>query len=163
MSWRSIEKNPLRQEIHHRTLLPPASQPVQPESHQPTLSPPASYPVHHKYMKVHWERICPATLDHYGLSWRWDKVISPPYCVFTPELTFCPQLDSNFIIIKTWLPEHEWERLFEHTRQLNDEGERQKQQENKLARERPGDTGPEKAWAREGAGTTTTSGARARK
>ncbi|MCJ1457372.1 hypothetical protein MMC28_007740 [Mycoblastus sanguinarius] len=50
------------------------------------------------YIKVHRKHLSPETLDEYDLPWSWDE------------------RDSNFIIIKKWIPEHEQDILFEHTR-----------------------------------------------
>ncbi|KAI9819946.1 MAG: hypothetical protein M1827_006516 [Pycnora praestabilis] len=58
------------------------------------------------FIKVHRKHLSVETLDAYQLPWEWD--------VFEP----------NYIIIKRWIPEHQQQMLFEHTRRLREERER---------------------------------------
>lgn len=54
------------------------------------------------YIKVHRKHLSPETLDVYELPWEWD-----------------PQ-NSNYILIKRWIPEHDQDKLFDHTRRLRE-------------------------------------------
>ncbi|MCJ1360424.1 MAG: hypothetical protein MMC33_010429 [Icmadophila ericetorum] len=54
------------------------------------------------HIKVARRHLDPETLDLYQLPWEWDEE------------------DSRYIIIKQWIPEHEQDILFEHTRHLRD-------------------------------------------
>ncbi|MCJ1468738.1 hypothetical protein MMC07_007368 [Pseudocyphellaria aurata] len=54
------------------------------------------------YIKVHRKHLSPDTLDAYELPWDIDE------------------RDGNYIIIKRWIPEHEQDILFEHTRKLRE-------------------------------------------
>ncbi|MCJ1475899.1 hypothetical protein MMC13_004563 [Lambiella insularis] len=51
------------------------------------------------YIKVHKRHLDIETLEVYGLPWEWDV------------------RDTDYIIIKQWVPEHDQDILFEHTRQ----------------------------------------------
>ncbi|KAI4240284.1 MAG: hypothetical protein L6R40_005220 [Gallowayella cf. fulva] len=62
-----------------------------PEKYRPTY-----IKVLRKYMSVD-------TLDAYGLPWEWDD------------------RDSNYIVIKRWINEHDQDGLFEHTRKLRED------------------------------------------
>lgn len=54
------------------------------------------------YIKVHRKHLSPDTLDAYGLPWEFDD------------------RDGNYILIKRWIPEHEQDILFEHTRRMRE-------------------------------------------
>ncbi|KAL8791930.1 MAG: hypothetical protein Q9195_005506 [Heterodermia aff. obscurata] len=56
------------------------------------------------YIRVHRKYMCPETLDTYELPWEWD----------------CR--DSDYLIIKRWIPENDQDILFEHTRKLREGG-----------------------------------------
>lgn len=91
------------------------------------------------YIKVRHKFLSPQTLNEYNLPWKWDDVrLSPfpfpslpfpspfsplPYShpnpQTPPQLTL-PQRDSNYIIIKRWIPEQQQDILFEHTRRLRE-------------------------------------------
>ncbi|KAL8656992.1 MAG: hypothetical protein Q9226_002363 [Calogaya cf. arnoldii] len=55
------------------------------------------------YLKVHRKHLEPATLDAYELPWEWDD------------------RDSDYLIIKRWLPEIDQDLLFEHTRKYREQ------------------------------------------
>lgn len=50
------------------------------------------------YIKVHQKHVSPETLDEYLLPWEWDD------------------RDSNYIVIRKWIPEAEQIILFDHTK-----------------------------------------------
>lgn len=54
------------------------------------------------YIKVHRKHLDTETLDIYHLPWEWDAH------------------DASYIIIKQWIPEHDQDILFEHTRKLRE-------------------------------------------
>ncbi|KAM0794610.1 hypothetical protein BDR22DRAFT_682712 [Usnea florida] len=54
------------------------------------------------YIKVHQKHVSPETLDEYNLPWEWDP------------------RDTNYIIIKQWIPEGDQLILFEHTKKLKE-------------------------------------------
>lgn len=55
------------------------------------------------YIKVHQKHVIPETLDEFNLPWEWDE------------------RDSDYIIIKQWIPEDRQIELFDHTRRLLDQ------------------------------------------
>ncbi|KZF26297.1 hypothetical protein L228DRAFT_242750 [Xylona heveae TC161] len=57
------------------------------------------------WVKVHRAHLLVETLDYYQLPWEYDA--------FNPD----------YIVIKQWVPEHEQEVLFDHTRRLREEKE----------------------------------------
>lgn len=54
------------------------------------------------YIKVHRKHVSPETLDEYNLPWEWDE------------------RDSNYIVIKQWIPEGDQIILFDHTKKLRE-------------------------------------------
>lgn len=54
------------------------------------------------YIKVHRKHVSPETLDEYNLPWEWDE------------------RDSNYIVIKQWIPEGDQTLLFDHTKKLRE-------------------------------------------
>ncbi|CAD6566185.1 MAG: hypothetical protein ASARMPRED_008581 [Alectoria sarmentosa] len=54
------------------------------------------------YIKVHRKHVSPETLDEYNLPWEWDE------------------RDSNYIVIKQWIPEQDQIVLFDHTKKLRE-------------------------------------------
>ncbi|MCJ1252536.1 hypothetical protein MMC24_000342 [Lignoscripta atroalba] len=54
------------------------------------------------YIKVHRKHLEPDTLDIYQLPWEYDAK------------------DTSYLIIKQWIPEHDQDILFEHTRKLRE-------------------------------------------
>ncbi|KAL6718027.1 hypothetical protein ACLMJK_004112 [Lecanora helva] len=54
------------------------------------------------WVKVHRKNMSPETLDFYELPWEWDAH------------------NTEYIIIKRWIPEHDQTILFEHTRKLRE-------------------------------------------
>lgn len=85
------------------------------------------------YIKVHRKHLSPDTLDAYDLPWEPDEV-RPCHFSIPPSLCFAAhsvdplnhltdpieQRDGNYIIIKRWIPEHDQDILFEHTRKLRE-------------------------------------------
>ncbi|MCJ1284787.1 Actin-like protein 10 [Xylographa opegraphella] len=68
---------------------------------------PLNRPTHIKVNKKHLDI---ETLEFYQYPWHWDQASFPP-------LNFYLEIDDpDFIIIRQWVPEHEQEMLFEHTR-----------------------------------------------
>ena len=61
------------------------------------------------YIKVHREHVEPTTLNVYNLPWEWDH-------------TSAQEGVCQYMIIKTWIPEHDQDVLFEHTRKLREMG-----------------------------------------
>ena len=83
------------------------------------------------YIKVNKKHLSPETLNEYELPWKWDEVSCPPVSSFFHFTSLFPttagsdelmnrQRDSNFIIIKRWIPERDQDILFEHTRKLRE-------------------------------------------
>ncbi|KAL6715463.1 hypothetical protein ACLMJK_006424 [Lecanora helva] len=56
------------------------------------------------WIKVNHKHICPETLDMYALPWGWDE----------------SKTDTDYIMIKQWVPEAQQNDLFEHTRRLRE-------------------------------------------
>ncbi|KAI9881026.1 MAG: hypothetical protein M1830_008908 [Pleopsidium flavum] len=54
------------------------------------------------YIKVHRKHLSPETLDVFHLPWEWDD------------------RDTEYILIKQWVPEHDQDALFEHSRKLRE-------------------------------------------
>ena len=67
-------------------------------------------------MKVHRKHLSPQTLDLYDLPWEWDEV-SYTNLERVTKAADDVQKDVNYII-KRWIPEHDQNILFEHTRTL---------------------------------------------
>ena len=72
----------------------------------PTKGPPGPRPT---YIKVHRDHLEPTTLNAYNLPWEWDAL--------SARDGVC-----QYMIIKTWVPEHDQDILFEHTRKLREMG-----------------------------------------
>ena len=70
------------------------------------------------YIKVHRKYLSPDTLDLYDLPWAWDDVSDVRSQ--SEASANLKKRDPNYIVIKRWIPEHEQDILFEHTRSLRE-------------------------------------------
>ncbi|CAF9934632.1 MAG: hypothetical protein HETSPECPRED_009301 [Heterodermia speciosa] len=70
------------------------------------------------YIKVHRKHLSPDTLDYYDLPWEWYEVSKAQSNLETQAKI--KKRDLNYIVIKRWIPEHDQNILFEHTRSLRE-------------------------------------------
>ena len=71
------------------------------------------------YIKVHRKHMDPETLDEYELPWEW-MTVSPLHHLASDAADTSFQNDPDYILIKRWIPEHDQEILFEHTKKLRE-------------------------------------------
>ena len=72
------------------------------------------------YIKVHRKYLSADTLDIYEIPWEWDDVSILRNPLQAWSKTHNEQRDSNYIIIKRWIPKDDQDSLFEHTRKLRE-------------------------------------------
>ena len=77
-------------------------------------------PARPTYIKVAVKHLDPETLNEYRLPWEYDDVSLALVTMSDFFLANVQQRDTNYIIIKQWIPEHDQDILFEHTRQLRE-------------------------------------------
>ena len=79
-------------------------------------------PIRPTIIRVHRKHLSPVTLDTFKVPYEWDEVSFPflDPLSYHAEVIGAAQGDSNYLIVKRWVPEQEQEQLFEHTRKLRE-------------------------------------------